>query len=319
MDMNEYNAWLQAAWNRPQEVNPYGSLTYSFDDEGNLVRETQLSPEQQKLLEQRQQTDLGLGGMAQDQMALAQGQGAFAPTDLPQMPGGGGFDEERQRIEEEIYKRDAAVLDERFAREQDQLIQYLYDTGKTPGTEAWENALREFGENKDNAYSQARQGAVAFAGQEQQARYGMGMGARQQAYGEQLQQYQLPYQTMGGVLGMQAGIQNPAFTPMQGINMPGVDVAGTALGYAGLASNERVAQIGANASMHNAMLGSGGPSHDPFALQQQAHQHKLEQIAAQNANRPSSGSSPSLGQQFLGSAIPAFAGGWAMGGFKSPF
>jgi hypothetical protein len=251
-DFNRWNAMQQMAFNRPNESNPYGSLEYKVDDNGNLVRETNLSHAQQNLLEQRQNTDYGLGQAAQGQLQQIHQQGAYNPTGLPQMPGQGGFDQERQRIEGELYGREAKILDERFGKESDQLKQSLADRGIPEGSELYNKELSEFDRRKNDAYGAARQGATAFGGQEQQARFGMGMGARQQALGEYNQAYQMPYQTMGQTLGMQAGIMNPQFTPMMGVNMPGVDVTGTALGMNQLASNERIA----NAQM--AMAGQHG-------------------------------------------------------------
>ena len=165
--------------------------------------------------------------------------------------------------------------------------------------------MTDFDRRKNDAYQAARQGAVQFAGQEQQSRFGMGMGARQQSYGEQLQQHQLPYQTMGQLMGQQAG-----FTPMQGVSLPGLDVTGTALGYANLANQRAIAQLQANTAMHNAALGhaGGGGGPDPFALMNLEHQHKMEQIAAQQggAKRPSG---PSFGEQIVGGLLPGLGAG----------
>jgi hypothetical protein len=66
-----------AAGNRINQVTPYGSLTYNdsgVDSQGNpsYTANVNLSPDQQKLLEQQNQTSLGLGNLQQQGLGYVQ-------------------------------------------------------------------------------------------------------------------------------------------------------------------------------------------------------------------------------------------------------
>jgi hypothetical protein len=266
---NEWNAQQQHMLNRPNERNPYGELKYTVDPEtGQLIRETNLSAPQQEMLEQRQNIDKGLGQGVQNMMGqMGQSFNFNNPYNPQAMSGWEG----RQKLTDEQFGRQKTLLDDRFKQERDQLTQSLADRGIPEGSELYNQELMQFDRRKNDAYDQAYTTASQFGGQEQVNQFNMGMTGQQNAFNNQYQTWQSPYQAAGSMLGMQQGIINPQFQNMAQVNMPNTDVTGVGTAFGGFQNNIDTANIAANASMHNAGLaaqnrgGSSGFSPTPLA------------------------------------------------------
>ena len=101
-----------------------------------------LSPEQQRLYE-------GQTGIAEDltgQAATSLG----APRDLNSV----------QDISDKAYSAMTSRLDPQWAQNQQQQETQLRNQGLVPGGEAYDNAMRVFGQSKNDAYQQANLGAI---------------------------------------------------------------------------------------------------------------------------------------------------------------
>lgn len=265
---NEWNAQQQHMLNRPNETSAFGSLNYKVDpNTGQLIREQNLSDAEQAKYEQRNQIDQGLGQNVQNMMGQMGQPFQFNNPYNPQAQSGW---EGRQRLTDEQYGRAKTLLDDRFKQEQDQLKQSLADRGIPEGSELYNQELMQFDRRKNDAYDQAYTSASQFGGQEQVNQFNMATTGQQNAFGNQLTQYQLPYQTANQMLGMQQGLMLPQFQNMQAVNMPNTDVTGVGLGFAGFQNNIDTANIAANASMHNAGLAAanrgGGSGFSPTPL-----------------------------------------------------
>jgi len=107
-------------------------------------------------------------------------------------------------------------------RQQQQLETQLANQGFTVGTEGYTRALADL----QGRQAAERYNALDTAGNEAQRLFNMGMGARQQAFGEDLQSGQFGNQALGqaGALDMQRmGAMNAALSQQQGLNQSYAD------------------------------------------------------------------------------------------------
>jgi hypothetical protein len=197
--------------------SPYGSTTFNKTgsvnvDGHNVPRFTQnikLSPGQQKLLNQQQaiggkMNDLALSQTARLQRVLGQpidtrglagwNTGPNAPRlarsfedvgDPTRTLGPSDYEGARTKVEEAIYSR----LNPQLDRDRASLESDLVNQGFHRGTEAFDNKMREFREQSNDARMQA----VLAGGQEQSRLFGMDLSrgqfenaAQQQAYDQAL-------------------------------------------------------------------------------------------------------------------------------------
>lgn len=112
----------------------------------------------------------------------------------------------RQAASDAAYNQATSRLDPQFNTQQQQLETRLTNQGLTPGTEAYDNAMRDFNFARNDAYSGARNQAVQQGLANQQAQFGMGLSANQTGFGEAQNQGQFANQAAGQQFGM--GLQN---------------------------------------------------------------------------------------------------------------
>jgi hypothetical protein len=100
---------------------------------------------------------------------------AFSNTQAALNPG-----QLQQQAADTAYQSATRYLDPQFARQQAGLESQLANQGITRGSEAWNNSMNQFGENKNQAYDQARSQA-----------YTQGLGGANQALNTMFQQSSL--------------------------------------------------------------------------------------------------------------------------------
>jgi hypothetical protein len=180
---NMLGAQQATAANRVNQSTPYANLSYQqtgTDAQGNPVWSAT-----QSLNPQFQGT---LGNLAQNVNRTTQN--AFAPTNLPSMGINPG----------EEYS--AAIM--RRLQPQQQMQQKQFDAkmanqGIVPGTEAYANAARVFGQQQNDALTSAQIGGI-----------GVGQQANQQAFNQQLTAYNNPLTQLGAFnQATQPGYVNP--------------------------------------------------------------------------------------------------------------
>lgn len=89
--------------------------------------------------------------------------GQFAGTPILQGTEGNG-----QRIEDAMMARARRLLDPQFAEQQRTMEQQLANRGLAPGSEAYDNAVSQFGRARNDAYESAANQSVMAGTQEQQ-------------------------------------------------------------------------------------------------------------------------------------------------------
>lgn len=106
-----------------------------------------------------------------------------------------------QQTTDALYKANTQYLDPQFQQSQNALESKLANQGITQGSEAYNNAMREFGMQKQQAYESARNTAVGGGINAAQGMFGMGLQGAQfgnnalgQQFGQYLSQAQLAQQ-----------------------------------------------------------------------------------------------------------------------------
>ncbi len=163
-----------------KQVTPYGQIDYSISGEdpfGNpLWTQTQsLSPEQQAIFEQNQAINKTLGGVAQ------QGLG-YVGSALEQPLGGEDFQRSvqdpellNQQVTDALYRQNTQYLDPRFERQQAGLETQLANQGITRGSEAYNSAMSDLSQSREQTYASARDRAIAGGIGASQGMFGMGL------------------------------------------------------------------------------------------------------------------------------------------------
>jgi len=141
--------------NMVNQYTPYGSLTYSQDQTSRFggnpsySANINLSPTGQKLLDNQNTAALGLGdatnsalGRVQDTMSK--------PMDQTSVQG----------VADQAYKNYTSRLDPQWQHSQAMTENQLVNQGLRPGTEAYDNAMRDFNNAKNDAYTQANTASI---------------------------------------------------------------------------------------------------------------------------------------------------------------
>lgn len=194
---NTQAAQTQQKLNMFGQTNPYGSQTWNVDPNapGGYSTSINMSPAEQRLLDilQGSQTNLGQQGLA-----LTGGTAGMysTPPDLLSQSGitGKYLSGLEQQYMNPIFQQQSSNLDAQ-----------LQNQGLTPGSEAYNNAKNLLARNQGDVTNQFL------------------MQMQPMAFGQALQQYQLPLQTEAQIMGMtQPTLPNSAFvqTPTAQVQPP---------------------------------------------------------------------------------------------------
>jgi hypothetical protein len=206
------------AANRVNQVTPYGNLDYSItgqDPYGNptWTARTSLSDVGQQLLNNQNQTSLGLGSTINSALGRTQemmGQG-FNPN-LPSVginPGQSYQDAYMQRLSPQIQQS------------REQLDNQLANSGIPVGSEAYMRAKQAQGQKENDLLA-----AATTQG------FNTGLNANQNAFSQEMTKYNMPLNTLSA-LRSGAQVQNPTFVnaPQQATTA-GADILGASqMGY----------------------------------------------------------------------------------------
>lgn len=280
------------AMNRPgEESNPYGNQTYSYDENGNLVKKSQLSDPMQQRFDAGQTREMNL--LNQQNQAISQfgQQGALNYDGLPSLAN--DFSQDRNRIEDSVYNRFDRRMGDRFSQQQEELQQQLANRGIPMGSERYNEEMNRFNQSKNDAYLDAKSQAVQMGGAEQQNMFNMNLTGRQQGINERTNQFYQPLQTAQTLQGMQQGVINPQFQPMYQAGIAPTDVQGTASNFYNTNTNAATQQAQIDASRANAGLSAStsranNSASNAAALQRQreAQAHQAALAAQQAQNQP---------------------------------
>lgn len=209
---------MQTWANRPDQYTPFGSQTWDSNAvrdpaTGQMVTQwtqnTNLTPEAQAALDaqlqlQQGRSELGASLMprAEAEFGQAMDWSQFSPMGArvaaPQygtenlqrslssegLPGINPASRYYDEAGDALYGKFAERADPRFAREESGLQSRLYAQGLREGDAAYDNAMTDFNQRKDDAYSQAAYDATLKSGEEASRIFGMDSSARGQLFGE---------------------------------------------------------------------------------------------------------------------------------------
>lgn len=206
--------------------NPYGSLNYNQtgtnpDGTAQYTADTTLNGTGQQLLDASNQNKLQTGALASNLLSSKTGALSGTPLDLSWGATQANLDKLNQN-----------TLDPQWQHNQTQLDQTLMDKGVTPGSEAYDTAMRNFGQQKSDAYNN------------------MYLQGHNTAVNDITQQYNSPLQTYSTLMtGSQP--QNPSFQPQQQTPVAGTNISG-------LINSNYQNQVSQNNAMMGGLFGLGG-------------------------------------------------------------
>jgi hypothetical protein len=239
-------AQAAAAANRVSQHTTYGNLDYTqtgTDSSGNpMWTATQtLSPEQQQIYNQQTGLSQGMLGAAQKGMGALNESMANPTIDLSQLPSYG--------IDPGQSYSDAMMqqMNPQLERQQSQLNTQLANQGIPIGSEAYKSAQQDQSDAANRARLQAITGGM-----------GVGLQANQQAFGQQLQNKQLPVNLINALRGG-SQVQGPNYinAPQQATT-PGVDFTGAAQQQGQFDMNQYNQQMASKNAMTSGLMGLGG-------------------------------------------------------------
>jgi hypothetical protein len=198
--------------NATNSVTPYGSTTWSETGGANGVapqftQTTQLTPQQQAILNQQQTNSQQQVSLANKVLGNAQGtlgqplnfqtsvsgpSAQLAPntSNVPGIVGQNDLQAYQQQSQNAAYQNEMQYLQPQEQQQQEQLDAQLRNSGAQPGTPAYDNAMKlltnQTQQANESAYNNSYQTGLAA----QQAEYGESANTNQQLYSQDLQSQQ---------------------------------------------------------------------------------------------------------------------------------
>ena len=228
-----------ASLSNPNINSPYGNQTVTWDTTTNpdmpqaTINQT-LTPAAQSALDAQQQTQLGLSNLAQQGIGQAQGilgspfnyngpgvQTGLDTSGVANMPVNAGMTGQNaimSRLQPQMQQSDQA------------LTQRLANQGITPGSEAYNNAMRTQQQGNNDMLQQAALNGISLDTQANNQGFNQalqsgqfGNTAQQQSLAQQLQLYNQP---LNAITALMSGgqIQNPQFQGYTGANVAATPV-----------------------------------------------------------------------------------------------
>lgn len=236
--------------NRPTQTNPWGTTTWDAtaaldpatgEPVNKWTQNQTLNPESQAALDSQMAVTTGRSQMGEgmigrtsnelgqpmdwDQFGQQQ-RGATAEgidmNDLPEGVGSVGtsqynmgHDQYRQQAEDANYARSSNRLDTRFGQSDEAMEVKLAGQGLAPGDQAYDAAMKNYSDSKNDAYSSAQNDAITMGGAEASRNFGMDLSAGGQRYAEELGAGQFQNQARAQSLQEQTGIKDRAYSNAQ--------------------------------------------------------------------------------------------------------
>ena len=210
------------------QYTPYGNQVYSSDPNSPSGYQSTISlaPSAQNTLDSQMALSQNLGNLANQQLGQVNQQYSN-PMDLSSV----------QKVADQSYADQTARLDPQWKQNKEQFDAQMANQGITAGGEAYDNAARDFGQQRNDAYTQARQQATANMPQTYQLASSI---------------YNQPLNTLNAIR-TGAQIQNPTFSSPPGANYTGAAQA-TGQYNQGLYNS----QVGQQNSFNSGLMSLGG-------------------------------------------------------------
>lgn len=171
---DQYNPWGSVNWGQEEVIDPVtGESTTKWTQSQNLSGDSQaLYDRQMQMMQGRSDLAGGMMGRVQDEYGT--------PIDWDQFGDYEDFDFDptamRQQAEDDAYAKQTSRLDPQYAQQEEQKMIELRNRGLKEGDQAYDSAMRNLGNQKTDAYEQARLGAGEIGRAESDQLYQQGMG-----------------------------------------------------------------------------------------------------------------------------------------------
>ncbi len=199
----------------PTQITPYGTKTLSQTGVANMdnlpgvpafsvptyTSNIDFSPQGRQLFDSQTAVQQGLANLGNQSIGTVQN-----VMGQPFNYNGPGIQTDPTQAQTTAYNAAKSRLDPQWNQRSDMLNTSLVNQGLHPGTEAYDSAMRDFNFGRNDAYQQAQNSAYSqgLAGAT------FGNQAQQQAYGQALQQRELPLNEISALMsGSQ--VQQPQF------------------------------------------------------------------------------------------------------------
>ena len=156
------------------EQTPYGTIGWSLKpganpnnpQPGDYIRDTQLAPAQQQLLNTLTGNQQAVGNLASaqagqlgDYFTQQAGRNNTFSVNVPQLEA----PTDTKALQDALYRRSTQYYDQNFGDQESALRSQLLNSGLTQCSEAYDKAMRNFGQTRDTAYADAADRAVTMA------------------------------------------------------------------------------------------------------------------------------------------------------------
>lgn len=138
--------------NRANQYTPYGNLTWKENGDGTWAQNIDLNDTGKQLLDASNRTSLGLAGL-QDAATARVADTQSKPFDYGNV----------QDVSNDTYRIQTERMNPEWDQRQASLETKLANQGITQGSEAYNNAMKQFDQGRNDAYSQARLNAYNMA------------------------------------------------------------------------------------------------------------------------------------------------------------
>jgi hypothetical protein len=187
-----------------------------------------LTQGQNAVINQRQEADLSLGGMANDQLGNVQEsfQQPFNWDALPDQVVGDDFNKWRQDQIDSTYADFSRRLEPQMKQEADAFEQEMMNRGIPIGSQLYEQQKSAMLQRQNDAKSSALVQAQGIAGQNAQQFFDVGSSAREQAYTNEARRRGMPLSDYMALVGAQSGMgsQNLQYSQALGAQQQGADL-----------------------------------------------------------------------------------------------
>lgn len=261
---NQETALYNFGLNNPNTTTPLGDISYSVNT-SNSAQPTSsaditLSPAEQQILQQNQANVTQQGataGTALNNVTNMQNtpynlEGNVSPT-----PTQANMQGDLQNAENSLYGQQTQYLDPQFQQEQSQLQAQLADQGLAPGSAAYNTAMNNFALQKQQAYGNAQDQAIAGGAAYQSQLSNTALANQAQQAQLYTQQYQEPLNIYNSLV---TGTQ-PTMPSFNGLN-PSSAAPTNVLGAYQQSYQDQLnaynAQVGSANSATSGLFGLGG-------------------------------------------------------------
>lgn len=260
-DTNLATAGAEAEFNRLNESTPFGSKTYSIDPvTGRPVVSTEFNPFEgtkymnETYLELERNKLAGEGGVL-DQMRASLGQ-PLSYEGLTELPGQQDLLAYQKSQADALYGDWQRQNEHVFQKQLADFEQSMADRGISPGSEQYSRLYNDLQKAQNDARLSAQNQARLTGADLGNLAFTQAGQARTQGIGERTSLRDRPFVDTQGLLGLNRGYQLGQYSPTANVGVAPTDVAGIGLGYTGIASNEKIAQMNNAAQLQAANIGA---------------------------------------------------------------